>query len=83
MLKREGLDGRRRLIGMSVREPGSAAPDIDETHYHALLANAADFMVDRLDADMVFVPMERSVLDTPAQPRGDRADAARPARHAC
>ena len=63
-LKIEGLEGRRRLIGMSVREPGVAAPDIDENVYHSLLANAADFMVDRFDADIVFVPMERSVLDT-------------------
>jgi polysaccharide pyruvyl transferase CsaB len=62
-LKREGLEGRR-LVGISVREPGAAAPDIDESHYHALLANAADYMVDRLDADLVFVPMERQVLDT-------------------
>lgn len=57
-LQREGLNEKRRLIGLSVREPGSAAPDIDETHYHNLLANAADFMVDRFDADLVFVPME-------------------------
>ena len=64
LLKREGLEGRRRLIGMSVREPGVAAPGLDEKVYHALLANAADFMVDRFDADIVFVPMERSVLDT-------------------
>jgi polysaccharide pyruvyl transferase CsaB len=63
-LKREGLDGRRRLVGVSVREPGVAAPDIDEQRYHALLANAADYMVDRFDADVVFVPMERQVLDT-------------------
>ncbi|MGH8069760.1 MAG: polysaccharide pyruvyl transferase family protein [Candidatus Entotheonellia bacterium] len=63
VLKREGLDGRR-LVGVSVREPGVAAPDINESHYHALLANAADYMVDRLDADLVFVPMERQVLDT-------------------
>ncbi|HEX2278910.1 MAG TPA: polysaccharide pyruvyl transferase family protein [Candidatus Tectomicrobia bacterium] len=62
-LKREGLDGRR-LVGVSVREPGTAAPDIDERHYHALLANAADYMVDRLNADLVFVPMERWVFDT-------------------
>jgi polysaccharide pyruvyl transferase CsaB len=62
-LKREGLEGRSRLVGLSVREPGSAAPDIDEAHYHALLANAADYMVDRLDADLVFVPMEHNVLD--------------------
>src|SRR5512134_227594 len=64
VLKHEGLEGRRRLIGMSVREPGAAAPDLDEKVYHALLANAADFIVDRYDADVVFVPMERSVLDT-------------------
>jgi polysaccharide pyruvyl transferase CsaB len=64
ILKQEGLEGRRRLIGMSVREPGVAAPDIDPKEYHALLANAADFMVDRYDAEVVFVPMERSVLDT-------------------
>jgi polysaccharide pyruvyl transferase CsaB len=62
LLKREGLHGRH-LIGMSVREPGVAAPDLDENVYHALLANAADFMVDRYDADVLFVPMER--LDTP------------------
>jgi polysaccharide pyruvyl transferase CsaB len=64
ILKTEGLEGRRRLIGMSVREPGVAAPDLDEKKYHGLLANAADFMIDRFDADVVFVPMERSVLDT-------------------
>jgi polysaccharide pyruvyl transferase CsaB len=63
-LRIEGLEGRRRLIGMSVREPGVAAPDLDENVYHQLLANAADFMVDRFDADMVFVPMEREELDT-------------------
>ena len=64
VLKHEGLEGKRRLVGMSVREPGVAAPDLDERLYHALLANAADFMVDRCDADIVFVPMERSVLDS-------------------
>jgi len=62
-LKHEGLEGRHRLVGVSVREPGVAAPDIDEQHYHGLLANAADYMVDRLDADLVFVPMERRVQD--------------------
>ena len=64
ILKHEGLEGRRRLIGMSVREPGVAAPDLDPKVYHALLSNAADFMVDRWSANVVFVPMERSVLDT-------------------
>ena len=64
VMKLEGLEGRRRLIGMSVREPGAAAPDIDPKEYHALLANAADVMVDRYDADVCVVPMERSVLDS-------------------
>jgi polysaccharide pyruvyl transferase CsaB len=63
-LKMEGLEGHKRLIGMSVREPGVAAPDLDVKSYHALLANAADFMIDRWGAGIVFVPMERSVLDT-------------------
>lgn len=62
-LEREGLEGQRRLVGMSVREPGGAAPDINEDFYHTLLANAADFIVDRFEADVVFVPMERQMLD--------------------
>jgi polysaccharide pyruvyl transferase CsaB len=64
LLKEEGLDRKERIIGMSVREPGVAAPDLDQDVYHALLANAADFMVDRFDAHIVLVPMEQSVLDT-------------------
>jgi polysaccharide pyruvyl transferase CsaB len=60
---REGLDKNHRLVGFSVREPGPAAPDIDTEHYHALLASAADFMVARLDADVIFVPMELKKLD--------------------
>ncbi len=63
-LAQEGLERDHPIIGMSVREPGVAAPDLDEDFYHALLANAADFMVDRFDADIVFVPMERDVQDT-------------------
>jgi polysaccharide pyruvyl transferase CsaB len=62
-LKAEGLDSEHRLVGFSVREPGPAAPDIDVGHYHALLANAADFMVDRLDADIIFVALERTKMD--------------------
>jgi polysaccharide pyruvyl transferase CsaB len=63
-LKREGLDSGRPLVGMSVREPGAAAPEISEQIYHRLLADVADFMVDRYDADIVFVPMEPNMLDT-------------------
>ncbi len=61
-LEREDLTGEK-LIGMSVREPGTAAPDLSEERYHELLANAADFMIDRFGADVVLVPMERQVLD--------------------
>ncbi|MGQ9675355.1 MAG: polysaccharide pyruvyl transferase family protein [Chloroflexota bacterium] len=53
----------RRLVGISVREPGPAAPDLDREHYHSLLAAAADFIVDRMCADLVFVPMERRQFD--------------------
>lgn len=62
-LGREGFTETRRRIGFSVREPGPAAPDIDVEHYHALLANSADFMIERYDADIVFVPMERARKD--------------------
>jgi polysaccharide pyruvyl transferase CsaB len=62
--ERKGLGAMRRLVGISVREPGPAAPDIREEHYHAMLAYAADYMIDRLDADLVFVPMEPGVQDT-------------------
>lgn len=51
------------LIGLSVREPGPAAPNLDPAFYHSLIANAADFVISRLDASVVFVPMERQVLD--------------------
>ncbi|WHZ27712.1 MAG: Polysaccharide pyruvyl transferase CsaB [Nitrospira sp.] len=58
-LMTEGVDFDRHLVGFSVREPGPAAPHISPTHYYELLANAADFMIDRLNADVVFVPMEK------------------------
>jgi polysaccharide pyruvyl transferase CsaB len=56
----DGVDVSRRLVGFSVREPGPAAPDINPDEYYALLANAADFIITRYDADVVFVPMERT-----------------------
>ncbi len=62
-LEVEHMAGKHRMIGMSVREAGIAAPDIDEKFYHELLANAADFMVDRFDADIAFFPMEQRMLD--------------------
>lgn len=63
VLRREGLSGKGRRVGISVREAGVAAPDIQESHYHALLANAADFMIERFDADIIFIPMEPGVFD--------------------
>ncbi|MCW4030344.1 MAG: polysaccharide pyruvyl transferase family protein [Candidatus Bathyarchaeota archaeon] len=62
-LKLEQVHGKRPLVGISVREPGPAAPDINPNFYHVLLANAADFVISRLDADVIFVPMERQVFD--------------------
>ena len=62
-LKLEQVHGQSALVGISVREPGPAAPDIDPNFYHALLANAADFVISRLEADVIFVPMERQVFD--------------------
>jgi polysaccharide pyruvyl transferase CsaB len=59
-LRAEGVEFDRHLVGFSVREPGPAAPDIDPEEYYALLANAADFVVERLNADVVFVPMEKT-----------------------
>jgi polysaccharide pyruvyl transferase CsaB len=60
---KEGLDTSRRIVGMSVREPGPAFPDIDQGFYHRLLADTADFIIDRYDAQVLFVPMERRMLD--------------------
>jgi polysaccharide pyruvyl transferase CsaB len=59
-LEAEGIDFNRRLVGFSVREPGPAAPDIRPDEYYALLANAADYIVERYDAEVVFVPMEKT-----------------------
>ncbi|MFJ4468590.1 polysaccharide pyruvyl transferase family protein [Streptomyces sp. NPDC089424] len=59
MMRQEGIPADTRLVGMSVREPGRAAEKLDESDYHALLADVADFLVRRLDAHVVFVPMER------------------------
>jgi polysaccharide pyruvyl transferase CsaB len=59
MLKAEGVRTGRRLVGVSVREVGPAAPNLGDVAYHTLLANAADFVADRLDTDLLFVPMER------------------------
>lgn len=59
----EGLESKKLLIGLSVREPGPAAPGMDINHYHLLLADVADFLVERIGAHIVFVPMERNQKD--------------------
>jgi polysaccharide pyruvyl transferase CsaB len=59
-LEAEGVEFDRPLVGFSVREPGPAAPDIEPDDYYALLANAADFIIERYDANVVFVPMEKT-----------------------
>jgi polysaccharide pyruvyl transferase CsaB len=59
-LKAEGVEFDHPLVGFSVREPGPAAPDINPEEYYALLANAADYIVERYDAEVVFVPMEKT-----------------------
>jgi polysaccharide pyruvyl transferase CsaB len=58
MLKMEGINPDTPLVGFSLREPGPAAPDLNIEQYHAILANAADFMVERFDAQVLFIPME-------------------------
>lgn len=60
MLAEAGVPRDRRLVGFSVREHGAAAPDLSEAAYHGLLAEAADFVVERFGARIVFVPMERA-----------------------
>jgi polysaccharide pyruvyl transferase CsaB len=58
-LVRDGVDTTGRLIAMSVREPGRAAPDLAVDAYHSTLAAVADFAVHRYGGQVVFVPMER------------------------
>ncbi|MGC4895389.1 polysaccharide pyruvyl transferase family protein [Micromonospora sp. DT31] len=58
-LRDEGVPSGARLVGLSVREPGRAAERLDVDGYHRLLAQIGDFLVHRIDADVLFVPMER------------------------
>jgi polysaccharide pyruvyl transferase CsaB len=58
-LEREGVPDDRALVGMSLRERGPATPDLDAESYYTLLAHAADFVCDRYDADVLFIPMEQ------------------------
>ena len=58
MLQREAVPLDKHIVGFSVREPGPAAPSLTTAEYHTLLANAADFVIERLDANVLFIPME-------------------------
>ncbi|MEU8313111.1 polysaccharide pyruvyl transferase family protein [Micromonospora sp. NPDC048169] len=58
-LRDEGVPAGSRLVGLSVREPGRAAERLDVDGYHRLLAQIGDFLVHRIDAYVLFVPMER------------------------
>ncbi len=62
-LIKERMDSGQKLVAMSIREPGPAAPDIEARHYRSLLANTADYLVNRHDVEIIFVPMERNYLD--------------------
>ncbi len=77
MLEREGVSADRQLVGMSVREPGGAAPGLDQSPYHLTLASAADFIVDRFGADVVFVPMERADVGHAHRVMAEMAEPAR------
>jgi polysaccharide pyruvyl transferase CsaB len=57
-LRSEGVPVGRSLVGMSVRERGLAAPDLDADEVHTLLAHTADFVANRFDAEILFIPME-------------------------
>jgi polysaccharide pyruvyl transferase CsaB len=58
-LAAEGVAAGRPLVGMSIREPGTAAPNLDVDTYATVLAHTADFICDRYGAEIVFIPMER------------------------
>jgi polysaccharide pyruvyl transferase CsaB len=57
-LRLEGIPRGRRLVGLSLREPGLAAPGLDAEATHRVLAHIADFAADRFECDVLFIPME-------------------------
>lgn len=69
ILRAEAIDPDATLVGFSVREPflvrepSPLAHGLNIEHYHRLIASAADFMIDRLDAEVVFLPLERRMYD--------------------
>ena len=57
-LRTIGIHKERPLVGMSVREPGRAAEQLEPGVYHQLIADAADYIAARFDAEVLLVPME-------------------------
>jgi polysaccharide pyruvyl transferase CsaB len=78
-LKLKDTKSDRPLVALSVREAGLAAPDLDEQAFTHLLANAADYVIERLNADVVFIPMEARNRDV-QQSHMVMAQMARPQR---
>lgn len=58
MVKNAGINSETPIVAFSVREPGGAAPDLNIDQYHTMLANSADFIVERFDAQILFISME-------------------------
>jgi polysaccharide pyruvyl transferase CsaB len=71
LLKKESIDdsllesenlGGKKFIGISIREPGPAA-QVNVPLYYSYIAHAADYMIERYNHEVVFVPIERNVAD--------------------
>jgi polysaccharide pyruvyl transferase CsaB len=60
MLAREAVPADVPLVGFSIRERGGAAPALESAAYHELMADVADYCIQRYDAEVVYVPMERA-----------------------
>lgn len=65
ILKKEGIDPKVPFIGFSVREPGPAAPDLTMEHYFEMLAGCADFIIERFESKILFIPLERGTKHDP------------------
>jgi polysaccharide pyruvyl transferase CsaB len=60
MLAKEAIPSDGRLVAFSIRERGPAAPGLDASEPHQLVAATADYCMERFGATVVFVPMERA-----------------------
>jgi polysaccharide pyruvyl transferase WcaK-like protein len=72
ILTREGITKEKPLIGVTVSDfftyyslqyhyPGSSDPYIQHKKYMRTLAQVADYVIDKLDAFVIFVPMEMNL----------------------